>query len=175
MVSWKSTSNKSAISKGGFQWPYGVVCLLTSYSDHFSCGNSLTGYKYDFLLRNEWPCFLEDILLKASGQIYFQLDGTPPHYTCLAREYAHESLHNRWLGRDGSLATKVARHSTSWFLCLGPNEDISMRNEGWLRGSIAPSNFCNDHRHNCFSYPVSIDTCWKKCIATGEGKLEHLP
>ena len=63
--------------------------MLTSYSDHFCCGNNLTGYKYDFFLRNGWPGFLDDFPLKASVQIYFQLDGTPQNYTCLVREYVH--------------------------------------------------------------------------------------
>jgi hypothetical protein len=149
VISWKSTSNKSAISKGAFRWPYGVVCLLKSYLDHLSCDNSLRGYKYIFL-RNERSGFLEDLSLKASGQIYFQCDGTPPHCTCLAREYVHKSLHNRWLGRGGSLATKDARPSTSWLrvLSLEPNEGISMRNKGWLRGSNAPSNLCSRTSHD---------------------------
>jgi len=30
-----------------------------------------------------------------------------PHITLVLREMVHESLHNRWLGRGGSHATKV--------------------------------------------------------------------
>jgi hypothetical protein len=36
---------------------------------------------YEAFLRNELPCLLEDMPLTIKGQMYFQHDGAPPHYT----------------------------------------------------------------------------------------------
>jgi len=52
----------------------------------FVFDNNLTGDTYEVFLRNELPGLLEDIPLIMS-QMYFQHNGTPPHYTQHAREY----------------------------------------------------------------------------------------
>ena len=62
---------------------------------------NVTGDTYEVFLRNELPGLLEDIPLMVRGQMYFQHDGAPPHYSRLAREYLHSSSPNRWLGRGG--------------------------------------------------------------------------
>jgi len=65
----------------------------------FVFDNSLTGNTYEVFLRNGLRGLLEDILLlMIRSQIYFQHDGTPPHYTRHLREYLNESFSNRWLG-----------------------------------------------------------------------------
>jgi hypothetical protein len=82
----------------------GVVCLVTSYADHLSCDNNITDDMYEFFLRNELPCLLEDIPLMARGQMYFQHDGALSHSTRHMREYLHECLFSHWLGCGGPLA-----------------------------------------------------------------------
>jgi len=65
--------------------------------------NNLTGKAYEFFLRNELPCVLEDIPLMIRRQIYFQHDGAPPHYILHVRDYFNESFPNCWLGRGGPI------------------------------------------------------------------------
>ena len=46
----------------------------------FVFDNNLTGNAYGVFLRNELPGLLEDIPLMIRSQMYFQHDGSPPHY-----------------------------------------------------------------------------------------------
>ena len=70
----------------------------------FVFDNSLTGDTYEFFLSNELLGLLQDILLIVRGQMYFQHDGAPPHYTRHVKEYLHECLPNCWLGHGGPIA-----------------------------------------------------------------------
>jgi hypothetical protein len=70
----------------------------------FVFDNNLTGNTYEAFLRNELPVLLTDILLMVRSQMYFQNDGTPPHYTIRVREFLNEIFPNRWLGRGGPVA-----------------------------------------------------------------------
>ena len=70
----------------------------------FVFDNNLTWNAYEVFLRNELPDLLEDIPLMIWNQMYFQHDGTPPHYTRHVRDYLNESIPNRWLGRGGHVA-----------------------------------------------------------------------
>ena len=70
----------------------------------FVFDNNLTGKTYEAFPRNELPGLLEDIPLTERSQMYFQRDGTHPHYTRHVREYLNESFPNRLLGRGGPVA-----------------------------------------------------------------------
>jgi len=65
---------------------------------------NVRGDTYEVFLRDELPGLLEDIPLMVRGEMYFQHDGAPPHYSRLAREYLHLYFSNRWLGRGGPVA-----------------------------------------------------------------------
>jgi len=47
-----------------------------------------------FFLREELPGLLKDIPFVVTGQMYFQHDGAPQHYTWHVREYLYESFPN---------------------------------------------------------------------------------
>jgi len=67
----------------------------TKYCDmHFVYGLCDCRETYMFFLRNELPGLLKDIPLMVRGQIYFQHDGAPQHYTWHVREYLLKSLPN---------------------------------------------------------------------------------
>jgi len=70
----------------------------------FVFDNNLTGYTYEFFLRNELPGLLQDIPLMIKSQMYFQHDGAPPHYTRHVRDYLNESFPNHTLGRGRPVA-----------------------------------------------------------------------
>ena len=70
----------------------------------FVFDSNLMGNTYEVFLRNELPGLLEDIPLIIRSQMYFQHDGSPPHYTRHVREYLNESFPNRWLDRGGPVA-----------------------------------------------------------------------
>jgi len=70
----------------------------------FVFDNNLTGNAYEVFLRNELPNLLKNIPLKIRRQMYFQLDGVPPHYTRHVRDYLNECFPNRRLGRGGPVA-----------------------------------------------------------------------
>ena len=57
----------------------------------FVFDNNLTGNTYEVFLRNELPGLLGDILLIIMSQMYFQHDGSPPHYPQQVRENLNES------------------------------------------------------------------------------------
>ena len=70
----------------------------------FVFDNNLTGNAYEVVLQNELPGLFEDIPLMIRSQMYFQLDGVPPHYTLHVRDYLNESFPNRWLTRGAPVA-----------------------------------------------------------------------
>ena len=70
----------------------------------FASGSNLTSNMCEFLLRIELPSLWEDILLMVGGQMYFEHDGAPPHYTWHMRECLEKSFPNLWLGRGRPLA-----------------------------------------------------------------------
>jgi hypothetical protein len=70
----------------------------------FVFDRNLGGDTYELVLRNKLPGLLENIPLMVRGQMYFQHDGTPPHYTQHVAEYLHQSFPNCWSCCGGPLA-----------------------------------------------------------------------
>jgi len=52
----------------------------------------------DFL-QNELLALLENVHLRTRLQMYYQLDGTPPHFTSNITQYQNEQLPDRKIGR----------------------------------------------------------------------------
>ena len=71
---------------------------------NFAFDNNLTGNAYEVFMGNELLGLLENIPLIIRSQMYFQNDGTPPHFTRYLREYLNETFCNSWLGLCGRVA-----------------------------------------------------------------------
>ena len=115
----------------------------------FVFDNNLTWNAYEVFLRNELPDLLEDIPLMIWNQMYFQHDGTPPHYTRHVRDYLNESIPNRWLGRGGPVA---------WPPRLPDLTPLDKRN----------------HPNNTGSATQSLLMRAENCIAAGGGHFQQL-
>jgi len=98
--------HESSVTKFQRRFSVNVWCGLLDNKliGLFVSDNNLTGNTYEVFLRNELPGLLEDISLMMRSQMYFQHDGSPPHYTRHVGEYLNESFPNRWLGRGGPVA-----------------------------------------------------------------------
>jgi hypothetical protein len=49
------------------------------------------------------PVLLEDVPLATKGHMWYQHDGTPPHYEHRVRNLIDEKFHGRWIGRGGPI------------------------------------------------------------------------
>jgi hypothetical protein len=58
----------------------------------------MTRQNYLEFLQNEFPEQLEDFHLATRITMYFQDDGTPPHYTRLVMQYLNDTFPNQWIG-----------------------------------------------------------------------------
>lgn len=65
------------------------------FNDNVNGGNFLA------LLRNHLPQLLEDVDLHTRQRMWIQLDGTPPHYAVIVRNYLNQQFTDRWIGRNG--------------------------------------------------------------------------
>ena len=158
-----------------------VWCNWWQVNRTFCVRKNVRGDTYEVFLRNELPGLLEDIPLMVRGQMYFQHDGAPPHYSRLAREYLHSSFPNRWLGRGGPVAwpprspdlTPLDYYIWGHMTTLVYETKVDSRAE--LRARIFFSGRTNTKPsgQNCFSHSITVDTCWK-CLANGGGHFEQL-
>lgn len=60
---------------------------------------NLTGHSFLLFLQNTLPDLLDDLPLQVTHNIWFQLDGAPPHFARNVRNYLHQIFPNRWIGR----------------------------------------------------------------------------
>jgi hypothetical protein len=47
---------------------------------------------------------LEDLPLAILRQMWLQIDGAPPHFDRIVRDWCDETYPNRWIGRGGAIA-----------------------------------------------------------------------
>lgn len=64
----------------------------------------LTGPVYLNFLTNTLDDLLSDIPLAILQRMWMQHDGAPPHNAAAVRQFLHESLPNRWIGRGGPVS-----------------------------------------------------------------------
>jgi hypothetical protein len=55
------------------------------------------------LLRNRLEDLLEDVLLIVRRDMWYLLDGAPPHYAIIVRVWLDENFPDEWIGRNGSI------------------------------------------------------------------------
>jgi hypothetical protein len=63
---------------------------------------TLTGNRFEQLILNGIvEQFFDNLPLALTQNVWFQLDGAPPHYAINTRQRLHEMFHNQWIGRGG--------------------------------------------------------------------------
>jgi hypothetical protein len=55
-------------------------------------------------LQNDFQVLLEDLPLAILRQMWLQMDGAPPHFGRIVRDWCDETYPNRWIGRGGAIA-----------------------------------------------------------------------
>jgi hypothetical protein len=63
----------------------------------------LTGIIYPIFLENSLPELMDDVPLAVRLRSWFMHDGTPAHFSLVAREHLDETYRIRWIGRDGPI------------------------------------------------------------------------
>lgn len=63
----------------------------------------LNGQTYGTFLTDDLPELLDDVPLLQRRNMWFQLDGAPPHYALNVRAILNRTFPNRWIGRRGPI------------------------------------------------------------------------
>ncbi|EZA47915.1 hypothetical protein X777_15034, partial [Ooceraea biroi] len=61
-------------------------------------------YHVMFSDEDHLPQLLEDVDLHTRQRMRIQLDGAPPHYAVIVRNFLNQEYNNRWIGRGGPVA-----------------------------------------------------------------------
>jgi len=124
---------------------------------------------------------LEDIPLKIRGQMYFQHDEAPPHYTRHVREYLNESFPNRWLDRGGAVAWPPRSPDLILldYYVWGHMKTLAYETKVYSRAALrhrvfAAAKHIRNHPDNIASATQSLLMRAENCIATGGGHFEQL-
>lgn len=65
---------------------------------------NVNGQNFSAFLRNELPGLLEDVDLYTRQRMWIQLDGVPPHYARIVRNYLNRRYNGMWIGRGEPVA-----------------------------------------------------------------------
>lgn len=66
--------------------------------------NRMTGQNFLQFLRDDITDELDNLPLDCVRNLWFQLDGAPPHYAADVRDWLNFNFPNRWIGRGGPVA-----------------------------------------------------------------------
>jgi hypothetical protein len=69
----------------------------------FILEDRMAGQNYLEFLQNELPGQLDNILLATRIVMYFQQDGSPPHYIQLVMQHLNYTFPNPWIGRGSTI------------------------------------------------------------------------
>lgn len=72
------------------------------------------GQKYRKFLVQVLPVCVNDLTILDRQIIWFQHDGSPDHYSKIAREALNWNYPDRWIGRNGPVAWPVRSNFFSW-------------------------------------------------------------
>ena len=70
----------------------------------FSLDWKLTGTKYVDFLSTRLREILEEVPVDIRLRMRFMHDGTPPHFSRVARQFLNRHFANKWIGRGGPIA-----------------------------------------------------------------------
>lgn len=88
------------------QWKLNVWCgILNGYLiGPYFFNENVDGFNFLELLRDHLPALLEDVDLDTRQRMWIQLDGAPPHFALIVRDFLNQTYPNRWIGRGGPIA-----------------------------------------------------------------------
>lgn len=85
------------------RWSVNVWCgIVNGYlvGPHFFNDN-LNGPRFLEFLMDHLPGLFDDVDLQTRQRMWFQLDGAPPHYALIVREWLDHHFPGSWIGRGG--------------------------------------------------------------------------
>jgi len=113
--------------------------------------------------------------------MYFQHDGSLPHYTRHVGDYLNESLCNRWFGRGGPVALRSKSPDLTPFdyYRWGHMKTLVYETKVYSRAELrhrifAAAEHIHSHPDNIASATQSLMMRAENCILTGGGQLEQL-
>jgi hypothetical protein len=152
VVPWKSKSNKS--NQFPKRFSVHVWCGLLSKKE---AGQQFNKWQVLILHKNDLP-----------GQLNFQHDRAPTHYTQDVREYLHKNFSSCLLGRGGPISQPLRSPDLTLLdFCLwGHMTALMYERKVDSRTALCHCTLCNSSvyiqtsRQQCISYLISMDACW---------------
>lgn len=88
------------------RWSINVWCgIVHGYLiGPYFFNDTVTGLSFLELLRDDLPELLQDVDLATRRRMWIQLDGAPPHYAHIVRNFLDAKYPDRWIGRGGPVA-----------------------------------------------------------------------
>lgn len=146
---------------------------------HFFFEGTVRGANFLEMLRDHLPLLLEDVDLATRQRMWVQLDGAPPHFALIVRNFLNARYPNKWIGRGGPVpwpARSPDMTSPDYFL-WGYLKDVVYEREPTTRADMI-------HRITaaCAAIPreVLLGTVRNfhrrvnACIQSNGGVFEHL-
>lgn len=143
---------------------------------------NLTGNSFLLFLQDTLPDLLDDLPLQTRQNIWFQLDGAPPHFDRNVRNHLHQIFPNRWIGRGQDAPVKWPPRSPDLtpldFSVWGCMKDFVYRvpilNENHLRDRIFQAAEQFRVKPNIFqSLRFSLIKRSRMCIQKNGGNIEQ--
>lgn len=103
-----SDANPHLPREASFQHQFAAVNVWAGIIDHHLVGpyvlpDRLNGEHFLSFLRGQLPGLLEDVNIRTRREMYFQMDGAPPHYSANVRNFLNRKYPQRWIGRNGPI------------------------------------------------------------------------
>jgi len=137
---------------------------------------TVTGDSYVSMLNNN---FLPSVENWPLGEMWFQQDGAPPHYSIAARNWLNDKFPNRWIGRRGSIEYPPRSPDLTppdfflWGVLKNSVYAKKPRTKDQLVAVIM--NTCTEISEDlCRSVCYSVVRRTAKCIEEGGQHFEHL-
>ena len=137
---------------------------------------TVTGDSYVSMLNNN---FLPSVENWPLGEMWFQQDGAPPHYSIAARNWLNDNFQNRWIGRRGSIEYPPRSPDLTpadfflWGVLKNSVYAKKPRTKDQLVAMIM--NSCTEISEDlCRSVCYSVVRKTAKCIEEGGQHFEHL-
>lgn len=102
-----ATENPHKFLQTRTQWPQKVNVWLGILGPHiigpFYIDGNLNGDKYLEMLQQQIYPEIQRVMANRLGDVWFQQDGCPSHYTRAVTQFLNEHFPNRWIGRGGTI------------------------------------------------------------------------
>jgi len=64
---------------------------------------TLTGRSFIHFLENDFEELINNVPQDMRNEMWFQLDGAPPHFAINVRQWLNENFQNKWIGRGSTI------------------------------------------------------------------------